>query len=174
MVVYKQGLAPAIVIVILVVLLGGGYLAYRTYHTQTTTDNIAEAVDTKDWKTYRNDEYGVEFNYPASLKMYSDRGGVLKVNFRSGTTGVLSFAMEALNGNYCYLNLCDDKAEGFIAGKAKWDYLGSGKYCDAGECSPETFRYRASDDTYRYYMLFDRGTDTSAIKFILYSFKFTR
>jgi len=48
-------------------------------NTATTTDSPAEAsaeageIDTSDWKTYRNEELGVEFKYPKDwiVKLYS-------------------------------------------------------------------------------------------------------
>ena len=34
---------------------------------ETSTDIIARNLDTSEWKTYRNDEYGFEFRYPEEM-----------------------------------------------------------------------------------------------------------
>lgn len=87
---YKQGLGPIAVVLIVAVLLGGGYAAYKQYakeydydgahykngepvgpasdvstkDNETLHSNSAKSTsDTKDWKTYRNDTYGFEFSY---------------------------------------------------------------------------------------------------------------
>lgn len=64
----KQGLALLVWIIIVAVLLGGGYVGYRKYQRPTTdnqpTNVEATKVDIGDWQTYRNDDYGFEFRYP--------------------------------------------------------------------------------------------------------------
>ncbi len=58
----KQGFAPIILILAIVVALGlGGYYLSK----QNKTSSVIPAVDkTADWKTYTNTKYGFEFKYP--------------------------------------------------------------------------------------------------------------
>lgn len=39
---------------------------------ETSTDIIARNLDTSRWKTYRNDEHGIEFEYPEALLYVTD------------------------------------------------------------------------------------------------------
>ncbi|HBV01553.1 MAG TPA: hypothetical protein DEF00_04180 [Candidatus Taylorbacteria bacterium] len=61
----QKGFAPLVWVIITAILLGGGYAVYRNYQQPTTDNNRSlEVAETKDWKTYRNEKYGFEFQYP--------------------------------------------------------------------------------------------------------------
>lgn len=71
---YTQGLGPVVIVIILAVLLLGGYIAYRQY-TNVVDDDSGQEVwvleqEMANWKTYRNEEYGIEFNYPPKFAVY--------------------------------------------------------------------------------------------------------
>ncbi len=67
-----------IILFALVILLVGGYFAWQKQQSVTTPTPVVtepvvkepvpapteEPIDTSDWKTYRNEEYGFEFKYP--------------------------------------------------------------------------------------------------------------
>ena len=38
----------------------------------TNTVTTTEEIDTSDWKTYRNEEYGFEFKYPEDFKIIKE------------------------------------------------------------------------------------------------------
>lgn len=61
---------------ILAVLLGGGYVAYRNYPQPTTYNQPQQSEATVvpvDWKTYSNEEYGFEFRYPPNFSIVTDK-----------------------------------------------------------------------------------------------------
>ncbi len=85
----QKGLAPLIWVIIVALLLGIGYMAYKTaprkapgsspddavvsqiplksvdIEKKTEEVRVAE-IDTSDWETYRNEKYRFEFKYPSS------------------------------------------------------------------------------------------------------------
>lgn len=85
----QKGLAPIVWIIILAVLLGGGYSTYHYFSTsrsfcwpycpgmtdqdRETIKKSAREVQTANWKTYRNDKYGFEFRYPAIFEKVTDK-----------------------------------------------------------------------------------------------------
>ena len=59
----KRGISTPIAIgsiFVLVFMVGGGFLAYQYQRTEVETEN---------WKTYRNDEYGFEIEYPEDTQV---------------------------------------------------------------------------------------------------------
>ena len=94
---YKQGLAPLIWVIIAAFVLGGGYWLYTelTYRTdedmyvpaaQDTVTGGLEA-ETADWKTYTNEKYGFEFQYPSSWMVQEglEHTGVVMGIYNPGT-----------------------------------------------------------------------------------------
>jgi hypothetical protein len=67
----QQGFSLLALVVILAMLaLGGGYVVYRSYQQSTTNDRqqAAEGASVpEDWKTYRNQQHGFEFQYPSTV-----------------------------------------------------------------------------------------------------------
>lgn len=80
----RKGLAPVVWIIIAAILLGGGYVVYKTLDYSFSTDNPPNPIraedikketkltdDISDWKPYRNEKYGFEFDYPSHLTPFS-------------------------------------------------------------------------------------------------------
>ncbi len=66
----QKGFIKDIVIIVLaILLLGGGYFYFSknpAYAPAENTNQNQIADETKDWKTYRNEKYEIEFRYPKS------------------------------------------------------------------------------------------------------------
>lgn len=109
-----RGIAPIIIALILAVILGGGYAAYKQYAKEydyggvhykngepvgpasyTSVEKVEAGlsrarldIQTKDWKTYRNERYGFEFRYPSEAKITGRANGTILVSLpiEPGTT----------------------------------------------------------------------------------------
>lgn len=76
----RKGLAPIVWLIIVALVLGGGYFAYRKYQPLTTNNQQQEKKEetsTKDWNTYRNEEYGFVASYPPQWEAQSTPVGVM-------------------------------------------------------------------------------------------------
>lgn len=77
----RQGLAPVIFALIITLLAGVWYVAWRNYQSPTTNNqpqNTEVVSMPSDWKTYHNEKYGFEFMYPNDWKqtsIFSSLGG---------------------------------------------------------------------------------------------------
>jgi len=67
-----QGISSFVIILIIVATLGVGGVAsgadMQPEERETTQPEQKVTLNTDDWKTYRNEEYGFEFEYPSTLK----------------------------------------------------------------------------------------------------------
>ena len=93
----KKPLIITIITVIILALIGGGTLWYLKTQKQEPVNNnepvvnnegeengdVGEEIDTSDWLTYRNEEYGFEFKYPEyyTLKQRPSYGDALNMEF---------------------------------------------------------------------------------------------
>ena len=63
----QKGIAPIIIILVLVAIIGGGTLVWQNFSAQKEEVKVPENIvkdETTDWQTYRNEEYGFEMKYP--------------------------------------------------------------------------------------------------------------
>jgi hypothetical protein len=67
----QKGITVIVWVIIVAVVLGGGYMTYRTYNQQHITDNMKtlEVVDTTNLKTYHNEELDFLFQYPVKWRI---------------------------------------------------------------------------------------------------------
>lgn len=63
------------ILAIIVLVTAYGAYAYLQGAWPFERQEVPEAVDMSDWKTYRNTVFGYEFNYPADLQIVSDTHG---------------------------------------------------------------------------------------------------
>lgn len=88
-----------LIIVILIIILGGEILTYQYWLTPQQRVIPPEEVltdETSNWKTYKNQKWGYEINYPPNFYFYEiSPGNVLGVNSES-----MSFQEEGLGGTW--------------------------------------------------------------------------
>jgi hypothetical protein len=70
----------AIIIVVVLAIIGGG-VWYVVSKNQPSSSPTGEEDQYKDWKTYRNEEYGFEFRYPKEWPQPTMTGGCLSGGF---------------------------------------------------------------------------------------------
>lgn len=132
-----------------------------------------ELVDTSDWKTYRNVEYGFEVKYAVEdvVTTTSNRG--INMKFSVPGKGVYTqLVVEDESDMYCLFALCNVTPVSSVTyGGVHWDYLGANKYCDVGKCTSEQSVYRTVSDKDRYLLLFS-GRSKEEEKEVLASFLF--
>ncbi|MFA6552539.1 MAG: hypothetical protein WCT19_03515 [Candidatus Paceibacterota bacterium] len=94
----------AIIIIALIVLGGGYYFAQKTgFFSDNGKSDIVEpvqqdqtAVDTANWETYTNSQYGFEFQYPADFYVVSEHQYAVsgQKDLESGSTFVFTMALD--------------------------------------------------------------------------------
>jgi len=57
-----------ILIIVLVALVGVGYVVLKNYYQPPQSATTSQTIPS-DWKTYRDEEYGFEFKYPATWEI---------------------------------------------------------------------------------------------------------
>src|SRR3989338_8235327 len=77
---YKKGFANLVLVGTVVILIAiGGYFTWskKSNNTNTPESLLPEAsqADTSNWKTYRNDKYGIEFKHPTGWYIYDGVNG---------------------------------------------------------------------------------------------------
>ena len=76
----NKGFASLALIIIAVLVLGGGYWVWKEKAVAPVPSTPSvDTVDTTNWKTYRNDQYGFEVKYPIDLKLYEASHPTYKV-----------------------------------------------------------------------------------------------
>lgn len=86
---FQKGFVPVLIALIVVVVIGGGYvLVSQKSKVESQKDKAlkeekkAEEMktgETADWKTYRNEKYGFEFQYPSDWYPYPNGDAVLLI-----------------------------------------------------------------------------------------------
>ena len=72
---YHGGLGKISLVIALSVLIGVGFAAYQVYKQPLVSDQQGQVTgnaQVSDWKTYRNEKYGFEFQYPRISESFSE------------------------------------------------------------------------------------------------------
>lgn len=116
----QKGIAPLVILFILAVVLAGVGGAY--YLKQQQTKNISVSDETASWKTYKNEVYGYQIQYPATfdddkkfhpVTGYFDRidqANMLLVNYPTNPATIYVGA-ENSNETTCFETVYDNPVE---------------------------------------------------------------
>lgn len=164
-----RGFVGLFVLIVVAILIVGGYVYVQNKKPSTTApiDTSAPAQQTgvsSGWKTYHSDKHGFTFKYPAEYKTPvlnpytegSEGGDNIGVNDSQDSPAFMLIVGEMLNGNYCYLGLCEGVTlKTATLNGVQWDLLDISK-C-VGGCEAIGSLYRTVHDANRYYFVFWRG-----------------
>jgi len=130
-------------------------------------------IETSDWQTYHDEEFGFEFRYPKDYAIweneYSPDPDWLQLRLTPLNSESIEIYAEE-NDHHCYEFLCDiDPKSHEIFNGITFDYLGSTSYGDAGESWTRANVYRYVHGDITIYITFDSKEQASQI---LSTFKF--
>ncbi|MFH1170493.1 MAG: hypothetical protein V1704_02950 [Candidatus Vogelbacteria bacterium] len=177
----KHGFGSAgLIIVILIIIAGGAYLWSQKKVEAPAPTNVpvgTTAVDTTDWKTYRNEEYGFEVKLPVSWKIIIEQSLV--------GSNYLNFRRDNVCAEGYYSGYNEGMAEGLTKEISRSTKIIDGHKTDIFLYTPSTgskytYRYQIEKDKCNLYQFFlitlSQPTEElkGTVDQILSTFRFTK